>query len=119
MASLRTNRIESLLKKDLGEILLRRFQHNNLITVTNVVISPDLSIAKVYLSIMAPGSDPASVFENLVHRTSAIRKELGNRVRHQLRKVPELHFFMDDTAEYASKLDKVFQDLHKKDNSNK
>lgn len=113
--SVRVQRIASVIKRDLGEIILRKFSSNVIITITNVQVSPDLSSVKVYLSVFAPGSDEKAIFESVVNQTSAIRGELGNRMRHQVRKIPEIMFYMDDTASYVNRMEQVFREI-KQDN---
>jgi ribosome-binding factor A len=98
------------LQKDLGEIFQRELTHafnGAFITVTNVRVSPDLGIARVYLSFLAT-KNKALLMETIEEKNKAIRQLLGERVRHQLRIVPHLQFFLDDTAEYADKMDKLF-----------
>lgn len=118
--SIRTQRIASVIKRDLGEIILRRFSSNVIITITNVQVSPDLSHTKIYVSVFAPGSDEAAIFESLVAQIPAIRGELGSLMRHQVRKIPEIMFYQDDTSEYVNRMEKVFRDIKKNDSeSNK
>lgn len=108
--SIRVERLGALIKKDLGEIIQREFQpEGTFVTVTNVRVTPDLSIAKVYLSVFAPGRDNEAVYEFIDERISQIRYKLAGRVKNQVRKIPELHFFADDTAEYVSKMENLFK----------
>jgi len=72
------------------------------VTVTNVRVSPDLGVARVYLSFLAV-KDKDGLLDTIREKGKIIRQHLGDRVRHQLRIVPELNFFLDDTAEYAEK----------------
>ncbi len=81
-----------------------------LITVTGVKVSPDLSIARAYVSIL-PESKKNAVLEALRENSKFLRQKLGARVRHQLRIVPELHLYLDDTLEYVEKMDKLFSGL--------
>lgn len=75
-----------------------------MVSVTMVRMSPDLSFAKVYISIF-PSTAPVEFLENLQHYIKYIRLELGKKVRHQLRIVPELAFFIDDSLDYAEHID--------------
>ncbi|MDI6400911.1 30S ribosome-binding factor RbfA [Balneolaceae bacterium ANBcel3] len=109
--SIRTERVSALLKQDLGDILQKEYQHGGMITVTQVRISPDLMQAHVYLSILAPKGDESEHFNFILERTAEIRKKLAGRVRHQLRRVPELHFHRDDTADYVEKIDSLFRKI--------
>jgi ribosome-binding factor A len=108
--SIRVERLGALIKKDLGEIIQREFQpEGTFVTVTNVRVTPDLSIAKVYLSVFAPGRDNEAVYEFIDERISQIRYKLAGRIKNQVRKIPELHFFADDTAEYVNKMENLFK----------
>lgn len=111
--SLRTDRVASVIKNDLGKILLK-YQNKNIITVTSVKMTPDLSIARVNLSVMDPTGSEQAVYEYLKEKNAEIRAELAGLVRHQLRKVPELEFFKDETAQYASKMEDLFQKARQK-----
>lgn len=106
--SIRTERVASVIKQDLSRILLQ-YQNNNMITITEVKMTPDLSIAKVYLSVIDPVGSEDSVYELVQANATSIRHELAALVRHQLRKVPELQFYKDDTAQYASKMENLFR----------
>lgn len=106
--SIRTERLGSLLKEDLGNIF-REYQSNNMITVTSVRVTPDLSIAKVYLSILTEGGDNKEVFEYLKEHNADIRYKLADLIKNQVRKIPELHFYLDDTSEYVNKMEDLFQ----------
>ena len=115
MESKRQQKVARQLQKDLGEIFLRELTHafSNVsggavfITITNVRVSPDLAIARVYLSLLN-AKNRTMLMEAIQEKSRTIRQLLGERVRHQLRIVPDLQFFLDDTADYAEKMDKLF-----------
>lgn len=108
--SFRVERLGELLKRDLGEIIQRSFQpEGTFVTVTSVRVTPDLSIAKVYLSVFAPGRDNEVVYEYIDEHVPAIRHKLAGKIKNQVRKIPELHFYADDTAEYVNKMEKLFK----------
>jgi ribosome-binding factor A len=110
MESKRQQKVARQLQKDLGEIFQRELPHafnGAFITVTNVRVSPDLAIARIYLSFLA-AKNKALLMDTIEEKNKTIRQLLGERVRHQLRIVPQLQFFLDDTAEYAEKMDKLF-----------
>ncbi|MGZ3901491.1 MAG: 30S ribosome-binding factor RbfA [Bacteroidia bacterium] len=111
MESVRQQKVSKLIQKELAEI----FRSNSktlfggaFITVTVVRISPDLGAAKVYLSIMA-AKDKKALFKLVEDQTSVIRKKLGQQVGKQLRVVPELAFFIDDSLDYAMKIDELLK----------
>jgi ribosome-binding factor A len=113
MESKRQQKVARQIQKDLGEIFQRDVPHlfnGAFITVTNVRISPDLGVARIYLSFLA-SKNPGLLLDAIRDNSRTIRQHLGERVRHQLRIVPELTFYIDDTAEYAAKMDQLFAGL--------
>jgi ribosome-binding factor A len=111
MDSTRQQKIARLLQKDIGEILMRldkTILQGRMLTVTVVRISPDLSLAKIYLSIF-PSENAQEFLEELKQHVKMIRNLLGQRVRNQLRIVPELAFFIDDSLDYVDKIDQLLK----------
>ena len=109
--SVRQEKIANVIKQELG----RYFQQNAIsickgamVTVTMVRISPDLSIAKVYISIFG-GKDNEHSFNHISENAKYIRHELSQVVKNQLRKTPELHFYLDDSFDYAKKIDNLLK----------
>lgn len=102
------------MQKDLSEIFQRELPHlfngAGFVTVTSVRVSPDLGVARIYMSFLAT-KNKELLLDNIREKSKLIRQHLGDRVRHQLRVVPELSFFLDDTAEYAEKMEKLFSGL--------
>ena len=110
MESKRQQKVARQLQKDLSDIFQkegRSWFNNAFITVTVVRISPDLSMARIYLSFLL-NKNKEMLLEEIRERGKQIRQELGNRVRHQLRIVPDLNFYLDDTADYAAKMELLF-----------
>ena len=110
METTRQQKISRMLQKELGEIFLlyaRKLQ-GTLITVSSVRVSPDLGIARTYLSIF-PSEKANAVIEQVNADTKAIRFDLGTRVRHQLRIVPELFFHVDDSLDYLENIDNLLK----------
>lgn len=110
METTRQNKIARLLQKELGEIFLlqTKAMKGILISVSVVRISPDMSIARVYLSVF-PSDKGEEIINNINENTKSIRYELGTRVRHQLRIIPELKFFLDDSLDYLEKIDSLLK----------
>ncbi len=111
MEKTRLKKVDRLIQKELSLIFQQNPlpEYNNiLISVTVVRISPDLSVARVYLSIF-PSNDSEEIVEKITERTGKIKYELGKKVRNQLRKLPDLKFFVDDSLEYAGKIDNLLQ----------
>lgn len=110
MQETRQNKISRLLQKELAEIFQTqtRSMHGVLISVTRVRISPDLSICTAYLSIF-PSEKGDDILQNITAKEKAIRYELGQRVRNQLRIIPELRFFIDDSLDYIDRIDELLK----------
>lgn len=110
METTRQNKISRLLQKELSEIFLlqAKAMQGTLVSVSAVRISPDMSIARVYLSIF-PSEKAEVMVKNINDNMKSIRYELGTRVRHQLRIIPELKFFVDDSLDYIEKIDSLLK----------
>ncbi|MDE5684184.1 MAG: 30S ribosome-binding factor RbfA [Muribaculaceae bacterium] len=108
MESTRQAKISRLLQKELSEIFRRETAktHGVIVSVSAVRVSPDLSIAKAYLSIF-PSEKAMEVMENIEASRQTVRYELAQIVRHQLRKVPELQFYLDDSLDYIENIDSL------------
>ena len=110
METTRQNKISRLIQKELSEIFLLQTKAMNgvLVSVSVVRISPDMSVARVYLSVF-PSERSEELVKNINENTRSIRFELGTRVRHQLRIIPELKFFVDDSLDYIEKIDELLK----------
>lgn len=110
MESTRQSKIARLLQKELSEIF--RVQTAKLggvlVSVSVVRVSPDLSVAKAYLSIF-PSDKASTILDNINHNAKSIRYELAQKVRFQLRKTPELVFFIDDSLDYIEHIDSLLK----------
>ena len=106
MNNTRTQKIERLIQKDLGELFLAEAKQlpGVLVSVTKVRISPDLGVAKVYLSIF-PSEKSNEILDNINKQKKAIRYELGIRIGQSVRRVPELIFYIDDSLDYLENID--------------
>jgi ribosome-binding factor A len=112
-AGSRQKKYSSLLQQDLSEIFQKKMANafgKAFITITDVEVSPDLRFAKVYLSLML-SENPKETLELIQERKSEIRKHLGNRIGKQVRIVPELAFFVDDTLEQANRIDEILSKI--------
>lgn len=111
MESIRQQKVNKLLAHELAEIFRQESRNtfkNAFISVTSVRVSPDLGFAKVYISIMQSALR-ATVMEALSHHQAAIRKKLAHQIGKQLRVVPELHFYIDDSLDYALRIDALLK----------
>ena len=113
MESKRQEKISRLIQRDLSEIFTlesRNLFNSSMITVTKIVVTSDLSIAKVYLSLFAT-PDKEAMLTIIKSHTKLLRGQLGNRIHLQLRVIPELHFYIDDSLDYIEKIDNLLSDL--------
>ena len=110
METTRQNKIARLLQKELSDIFLLQTKSmpGILISVSAVRISPDMSVARAYLSIF-PSEKSEEIVKNINGNMKSIRFELGTRVRHQLRIIPELKFFVDDSLDYLERIDELLK----------
>ena len=110
METTRQNKIARLLQKELSEMFQRQTQatHGMLVSVSVVRISPDLSVARVYLSVF-PSERAQEIVANINANMKTVRYELGKRVRFQLRIIPELKFFVDDSLDYIDHIDALLK----------
>ena len=110
MQETRQNKIARLLQKELSVIFQEqtRSLHGVMVSVTRVKISPDLSVCTAYLSIF-PSEKADELIQNITKNEKQIRYELGTRVRYQLRIIPELRFFIDDSLDYIDRIDELLK----------
>lgn len=111
MDNKRLEKVNKLILKELGEIFqteLRPAVPSLMITVTHVNVTSDLSYARVYLSIFGV-DDKQKVVDEVGQNAKAIRGLLGNRIRHQIRVIPELRFFEDDSLDYIENIDNLLR----------
>lgn len=110
MQETRQNKIARLLQKELSVIFQQqtRMAHGVMVSVTRTKVSPDLSICTAYLSIF-PSERGEEILKNIKASDKTIRYELGTRVRHQLRIIPELRFFIDDSLDYIDHIDELLK----------
>jgi ribosome-binding factor A len=111
MESTRQKKVSRLIQKEMADIFLKRgneIAHGKLVSITRVRVSPDLSFAKIYISIF-PAVNQDSTFLSIQENTSKIRFDLGQKVRSQLRIVPDIVFHIDDSLDYIDKIDKLLK----------
>ncbi len=110
METSRQAKIARLLQKELSEIFRQQTAktHGVIISVSAVRVSPDLSAARAYLSVF-PSEKGAEMLESINHSAKTIRYELAQKVRYQLRKTPELTFYLDDSLDYLENIDNLLK----------
>lgn len=113
----RQKQVAGLLNKELSEIFQRMgisMMDGGMVSISSVKITPDLYEARIYLSFFKVHNNE-EVLKKIEERSWEIKKELTARVRHQLRIMPTLTFFIDDTLEYVDKMEKIFKDIKKEE----
>ncbi|QBQ42515.1 30S ribosome-binding factor RbfA [Sphingobacterium psychroaquaticum] len=113
--SKRQQRFAGVIQQDLAELFQREgnsWAPGAFITVTKVRVTPDLAIARVYLSFLNTKTAKEDL-EQIRKKTTEIRFKLGTRIKNQARIVPQLEFFLDDTNEYVEHMDKLFDEISK------
>jgi ribosome-binding factor A len=111
MESQRQSKVARLIQKELADIFQKQMNslfNGGMISVTVVRVTPDLSVARAYISLFPP-ERRQELFDLVNIQVKTLRHELGRRVKNQLRQVPELQFFIDDSIDYASKIDDLLK----------
>jgi ribosome-binding factor A len=111
MESTRQKKVSRLIQKELADIFLKLgsdITHGKMVSITQVRISPDLSFAKIYISIF-PSSGQENVMMSIRDHSSKLRYELGVRIKSQLRIVPEIAFHIDDSLDYIDNIEKLLK----------
>ena len=112
--STRQLKFARLIQKEISDIFQRDKRgilDNAFITVADVKVSPDLGVAKIYISMML-AKDKAAILEKITNRKGEIRKALGEKIRNQVRIIPELIFFLDEVEENAQRMDSLLNKLN-------
>ena len=114
MTSTRQLKFSRLIQKELGELFQRdqkSFFSGNIISVTQVEVTPDFSIAHIYLSLVIDG-DKEGMLEKVQSHKSEIKRNLSRSIGKKVRKIPDLNFHLDLGAEHAQKMDNIFKNLN-------
>ena len=113
MESNRQKKVARLIQKDLSEIFLHKSKSNYqgvMITITHVMITKDFSIAKIYLSLF-PDNNKIAVFEDIKKHNYSIKHELSYKLKNQMRKTPDLLFFLDNSLEHYENINQILKDI--------
>ena len=117
----RQKQVAGVILKELNDIFLKmglNMLEGGMVSIASVKITPDLFEARVYVSFFQVKNSEAAL-EKIKDRSSEIRGELGNRVRHQLRSIPQLTFYIDDTLDYVFKIEELLDNIKKEDKNNR
>ncbi|MBA3673772.1 MAG: 30S ribosome-binding factor RbfA [Chitinophagaceae bacterium] len=117
----RQKQVAGVIIHELNDIFLRmglNMQDGGMVSISSVKITPDLFEARVYLSFFQVKDNPA-MLTRIQDKSKEIRKELGNRVRHQLRSIPQITFYIDDTLDYVFKMEELLEKIKKESSEKK
>lgn len=113
MTNFRASRIGEQMKKELGEIISRKIKDPRIgfVTVTDVSVSGDLQLAKVYITVLGDEEQKQDTLKGLAKANGFIRSEIGKRVR--LRKTPEITFEFDESIAYGNRIETLLDELNR------
>jgi ribosome-binding factor A len=117
MESKRQQKFAGVIQEDLAVIFQREgmnYLPNTLVTITKVRVTPDLAIARIFLSFLG-NPNVQTALHTIKSHASEIRYKLGARIKDQVRIIPQLEFFVDDTSEYVERMDKIFDKISKEE----
>jgi ribosome-binding factor A len=116
----RQKQVAAVLEKELNDIFQRlglTMLDGGMVSIAGVKITPDLFDARIYLSFFKV-NDAVTALQMIKDKSFEIKKELTSRVRHQLRSMPQLSFYIDDTLDYVDKIEKLFKDIKSEEDKN-
>lgn len=117
----RQKQVAGVISEEMNDILLRmnlNVMNGGMVSISSVKVTPDLLEARIYLSFFNV-NDVKGALEKIEHRQWEIKKELTARIKHQMRRMPELKFFQDDTLDQVFKMEELFKQIHKDDAARK
>lgn len=117
----RQKQVAAVIEKEMNDIFQRlglAMINGGMVSIASVKITPDLFDARIYLSFFKV-ADPVATLKHIQDKSWEIKKELTARVRHQLRSMPQLSFFIDDTLDYVDKMEKLFKEIHSEEKNSK
>ncbi|WP_183562061.1 30S ribosome-binding factor RbfA [Mucilaginibacter sp. SP1R1] len=117
MESKRQQKFAGVIQQDLAAIFQREgmnYLPNTMVTITKVRVTPDLAIARIFLSFFG-NNNLQLALQTIKSHASEIRYKLGSRIKDQVRIIPQLEFFVDDTSEYVERMDKIFEKISKEE----
>jgi ribosome-binding factor A len=114
----RQKQIGGLIQEEINFIFQRlglNMINGGMVSISSVKVTPDLLEARIYFSVFN-AADNKAVLKKIEERAWEIKKELAARVKHQLRRIPELKFFLDDTLDHVFKMEELFKQIHTDEN---
>jgi ribosome-binding factor A len=112
--SIRTDRVASMLQREVADLLSNEFREGSqsMLTITDLRVTKDLGIAYVNVSVLGPTAEERrAAFKRLEAQTPLVRQALATRIRHQVRRIPELRFFLDEGQQRSARMDALFAQI--------
>ncbi|MFZ6024244.1 MAG: 30S ribosome-binding factor RbfA [Bacteroidota bacterium] len=110
----RQRQVAGAIQEEMNDIFRRlnlAMIDGGMVSISSVKVTPDLLEARIYLSIFQV-KDQKAVMKTIEHRAWEIKKELADKMKHQLRRIPVLHFYLDDTLDYVFKMEEIFKKIN-------
>jgi len=110
----RQKQVAAVLQQELNDIFMRlgmNMMDGGMVSISKVQVTPDLLEARIYLSLFKV-QDEKELMKKIESRAWEVKKELSDRVKHQLRRIPVLHFYQDDTLDYVFKMEDIFKQIN-------
>ncbi|MCW3110625.1 MAG: rbfA [Segetibacter sp.] len=117
----RQKQIAAVIQQEMNDIFMRlglNMIDGGMVSISSVKVTPDLLEARIYLSLFKV-ADSTAAMKKIQAQAWEIKKELSERVKHQLRRIPVLHFYLDDTLDYVFKMEDIFKQINSGENSKK
>jgi ribosome-binding factor A len=117
----RQKQVAQLVLEEMSDIFQREginIVKGGMVSLSKVMVTPDLLEARIFLSFFQI-SDPVQLLKEITERKKELRNHLGQRVKHQLRRIPELHFYIDDTLDHVFKMEELFKKIEEERNQPK
>jgi ribosome-binding factor A len=117
----RQKQVAQLVLEEMSDIFQREginIVKGGMVSISKVMVTPDLLEARIFLSFFQI-SDPVQLLKEITERKKELRNQLGQRVKHQLRRIPELHFYIDDTLDHVFKMEELFKKIEEERNQHK
>lgn len=117
----RQKQIAAVIQQEMNDIFMRlglNMIDGGMVSISSIKVTPDLLEARVYLSLFQVG-DPVATMKKIQAQAWEVKRELSERIKHQLRRIPVLHFYLDDTLDYVFKMEDIFKQIKSGDNIKK
>ena len=113
----RQKQVAAVIQQEINDVFMRlglNMIDGGMVSISSVKVTPDLLEARIYLSLFKV-ADPKSAMKKIQTQAWEVKKELSERVKHQLRRIPVLHFYLDDTLDYVFKMEDIFKQISTED----